>query len=926
MKTQPQPRRQSHLPHPTVILLLAALAACAQEQRTSNGSGHITALGMLDLGINTPVASMASGIGSQAINLAGLNVAFGSPIHSIIDDVNSNTRVINARIPVTNRGNTTINNLTLVALSQNGQSLGGTALKQIFNAASPTPASLSDGNIAQDVKPGHAVTTDFVLDNNNADLQAFESSEIAALQSSARSQGRIGMSDTLLQYGFVVRNGSKRALAAGESGTVTISMRVPKSDAAFEPNRFVMSFLAIDEDQTRVTRSLDETPANAIARAAAISDKSNSVKMVMIGDNDTANCGFSCSTVSLARVETATGGSDAAKNAIWGSRVTYGGGTGNERFNTVMVLSDNTILVGGKTNDFAWTGSPSSLSGPNTTLNGSTCSGTSSAGLLMRLASDGKTVLASYSVPGVRDIFRIKSSNKPGQSTGNIYISGSCEGGSEGFYIAKLNTNFVGGPPSGLAWIRYVGAGGDHKDATESTGLGGQVWDVGGDGKVVYALGTPIDVNWAAIQRLKSDGTDDIVPNWRSHWGASGEYDGLLADYPGGAINASYSGLVMKAQRKGSLRSTTAADYGLIQADGNGGTRQGKYPDDYYHKGHCDFLAASTDPLNCNTVNGPGYTGYKTNSGTAKPTQRVGGIAINRDTNDVYIGYGTQSLLPDGNPDFEPAVVGFAADGTLKWWSRLYSETTANSSPDQYIDGLAIDYNGSNLVVLARSHGNNTQNLWSTTGAFKQSFSGTMGNIHISWLGKLGLADGAFKRSTWLAEYNEGETNIPTNQPSSDPNLDGWPSPNAGWVDLNTTRAFDLAVDAQGQVYVVAVGRRTVTTRNAFQKMLKPVTSNTNINKSSWNGFVRVYSSDFTKAIYSSIFTGAWNPTTQAGGDNVRMRGVFPMDGGVVAVGYSQLDGVGNTKGNPMPTTNIPSWGRKAPEKEDAVIGVLKFQ
>ena len=68
--------------------------------------------------------------------------------------------------------------------------------------------------------------------------------------------------------------------------------------------------------------------------------------------------------------------------------------------------------------------------------------------------------------------------------------------------------------------------------------------------------------------------------------------------------------------------------------------------------------------------------------------------------------------MPDGNPDFEPAIMKMDNTGELLWWSRLYHEIRAdgsihNSSPDQYIDGLAIDYSvpnpNSTIVVNAMS-------------------------------------------------------------------------------------------------------------------------------------------------------------------------------------------------------------------------------
>ena len=165
------------------------------------------------------------------------------------------------------------------------------------------------------------------------------------------------------------------------------------------------------------------------------------------------------------------------------------------------------------------------------------------------------------------------------------------------------------------------------------------------------------------------------------------------------------------------------------------------------------------------------------------------------------------------------------SSGTLQWWSRLYHEVRSdgsqhNSSPDQYVDGLAIDYSmslpNSRLVVNARAHGNNVESLWegnsieanSGTNGFQNRFTGTSGNIHISWLGKLDTNDGSLYNSTYVAELGQTPTNV--GAPLSDPLMDGWPNPNSGWLKLNTT--------TDGSVIIIGVGRRPMTTSSAYQK------------------------------------------------------------------------------------------------------------
>jgi hypothetical protein len=598
--------------------------------------------------------------------------------------------------------------------------------------------------------------------------------------------------------------------------------------------------------------------------------------------------------------------------------VTYAGGTTGERFNAVVSLSDGTFLVGGQAQNLDWvpTGTPRIALGTGSISSAST----GNIGFLAQLSGDFQRVLrvAAFPADTVRDVYRIRLSNLPGQPTGDVFISGSRDGGSsDGYYLAKLNGNFVGSAPTGLSWSYDVNAGGDHKER--------QPWDVGSDGKVVYALGRPFDTEWAAIQRLSPAGTPEPVEHWTAHWSANGEWDGTPASSAPQAVQ--YSAVVMKAGRKGSLRSRTQVEFDANLPDGNGRTdRKGTYPDDYYFNAPCPLSGA------CPSSN-PGYTGYKT---SGKPTQRVGGIAVDRRDNSIYFGYSTQSVLPDGNPDFEPAVVAMDSSGKLKWWSRLYSERTdktgggfnTTSSPDQYVDHLAIDYSttctGGCVVVLARAHGNNVINFWSgnkinanpSATGFQNQFTGTSGNIHISWLGKLQLSSGTLQRATWLAEWAEGAS---LGTPSSEPLMDGWPSPNSGWPNLNTTRAQSLEVDPQGRVFVTALGRRTITTANAQQKMLKPSEG-----KSAWNAFARVYDPSLEKLVYSSLTVGAWDPVTEQGGGNTELRAVAPLNGGLVAVGVQTATG-GVANGNPVPTVRVPPWGASAPSGESALLTAIKF-
>lgn len=609
-----------------------------------------------------------------------------------------------------------------------------------------------------------------------------------------------------------------------------------------------------------------------------------------------------------------------------GDRVFYAGADGAERFNDVHRLSDGSWLVAGQAENLDWL----AAAVPRQVLpsQGIASSAQGSVGFLLHLSADLESVKRVLHFPPgtVRDVFRIRSTELPGQATGVIYVSGSRDGSSpDGYYIARLRGNLVDAPISGIDWAANVPAGGPHKER--------QPWDVAADGSVLYALGLPSDFNWAAIEKLDASGQRAVVPHWHAHWSDRGEWNGTPSStYPNASIAPlRYSALVMKAGRRGSLRSYTRADYELLGMDANGnGGRRGRFPDDYYFNSHCELAGGSSCPNS-----GRGYTGYRVGSAV---TQRVGGIVIDRRDGSFYFGYGTHSVLPPdpvsgrSEPDIEPAVVAMDAQGRLLWWDRMYRETPSNSTPDQYVDGLAIDYVRNRLLVLGRAHGNNTNNLWRgneialNPGAqgFQNQFTGTKGDSHLSWLGSYRLADGRILAATYIAEYVEGPTNF--GPPHPDPHLGGWPNPNAGWPNLNTTRcgadngyAGEIEIGPGGEPVVMCTGRRPITTVDAFQPMPRP--NATPYLAGSWSQFVRVYSPGLDRVLYSTLLNGQWDTQTGEGGDNIRLGGMSIAPEGVLLVGrHRNQSGTTSHAGRAMPVTGVPVWAAAAPRGQSAVV------
>jgi len=597
--------------------------------------------------------------------------------------------------------------------------------------------------------------------------------------------------------------------------------------------------------------------------------------------------------------------------------VTYAGNNGKECFYDVLQITDGSFLVVGYTDNLDWFGAaPKTQLTYNTPISNS--QGTNRYGFIMHLSDDLQTILhvAHFPQGAVEDIRFIKTNSQPYSETADLFISCNitdADPKKSGYVLAKLDNNFVDGIPASLSWAHVVGAQSIAKEA--------HAWDVTNDGKVYYISGEAYGYDWSAVYCLNQNGQRTVVENWRNHWLSNGvEWRGTPASAnPLLSIDSvNHSAIVLKIWGRCDLRSWTEQDYKLSQSDENGGMKIGKWPLDILFNAPCD-------PLNPK-ANSPGYTGY---SASGTPVYGGSSICIDRRNNDLYIGMNFKSVLPSNLPDFEPAVIAMDATGSLKWWSRLYHEITpagdtVNSTPDQYVDALAIDYFNDKLVVGARCHGNNVENFWEgnkiqeNPGAsgFQNRFTGTNGNIHISWLGKLGLMDGMLSNSTYMAEFAEGTGSL--GSPHEDPNLDGWPDPNKAWPNVNTTRMAknNMKVSSNGDVCVLAVGRRTITTANAYQKMVKPNYGGL----STWNSFARVYDSEFRVPKYSSLVVGAWDTLTQVGGGNTDLFGIYKTKNGIICVGRQTADASGKPTGKDLPVSNVTPWGASTPQNESAIL------
>ncbi|WP_157202536.1 beta strand repeat-containing protein [Calidithermus chliarophilus] len=205
-----------------------------------------------------------------------------TPLSFTAIDAGGGQRFLNATFKVQNLGATGLNNLTLVAYYRKkpgAENVNGSAFFDIRDFGG---GSSNAGEWALRLQPAHGMKTQgagVTVDDSHADLQIFTPAQAATLQSDAQSAGLINAGgvtgETVLQYGYVVRNaGGGRAVAGNsDANSVTVALKVP-TDGDAGPNsayRYSMTFLVFEDNITRVTESLEEQPASGVAaRASAV--------------------------------------------------------------------------------------------------------------------------------------------------------------------------------------------------------------------------------------------------------------------------------------------------------------------------------------------------------------------------------------------------------------------------------------------------------------------------------------------------------------------------------------------------------------------------------------------------------------------------------------------------------------------------------
>ncbi len=291
---------------------LAVLVACGQNPNPTSPTptpdpiptppSQISVFGAFEATLDAG-SGTASGITQNVTPNDGLT--FGTATFINTTDTTTKTRYLKAIYPVTNNTAGNITNLTLYALNRSSGNLGGTGMKSLSNFVSTTSGS----DAAQAMKPTHGMTNSSTITSGQEDFQAFQTSELLSIKTTAISNSVMNDSDTVLEYGFVARycttncggaNPSwSRSIPAGQTGQVTIAYKLPNASIT-SSYKFTATFVLSTESTTRVTRSREETTSMAQSRATAF----GATQVVLIGsDTDTSSVG---TTIRIGNVKTST--------------------------------------------------------------------------------------------------------------------------------------------------------------------------------------------------------------------------------------------------------------------------------------------------------------------------------------------------------------------------------------------------------------------------------------------------------------------------------------------------------------------------------------------------------------------------------------------------------------------------------------------
>jgi hypothetical protein len=260
---------------PILVLGLVSLVACQQDLETPSSLEPKT-LSTLELRLGEGVIRAQTALPDSAVSFEPTGAL------SVCDNAVFSERFISRSFRFTNLTGSAFSNLILHAYHKLGNA-DGTALKNIVDFG----GSVSPN--ARSVTPTHGMDCAGPSVNaSRADLQLFDETTTTARTTEATSGALISSGEYLLQYGFAVQqrsgdtdsDGDPRTIASGETGTVTVSLRVP-SNATSSVYNFVMTFLLTTDNDREVVQSLEEQIAGTVAGSSSV--PSGTRKVTVLG-------------------------------------------------------------------------------------------------------------------------------------------------------------------------------------------------------------------------------------------------------------------------------------------------------------------------------------------------------------------------------------------------------------------------------------------------------------------------------------------------------------------------------------------------------------------------------------------------------------------------------------------------------------------
>ena len=612
------------------------------------------------------------------------------------------------------------------------------------------------------------------------------------------------------------------------------------------------------------------------------------------------------------------------------------------RINALHRMSDGSILGAGWSTNLKWI--PSGVKKVQFGSGTIDSRDTAGQGTLVRWTPglDSIVWVAVFPQGTVGPLRRIHSSEKPGDTTGSLFLSGDrtvSDPLRDGYFIARIEDHLARNGSPSVVWTYDASCpprrAGGRQGTSQYKSV--QAWDVDNAGRVLLARGSEADVDSAEVVRLSTDGKLDLVEQMRSHVTAKGRvWSGIPSEFdsrPERGDTLLYSRLFLKSTSwqgpRSSLRvlvsssgAKTVQDADLSAAwtpDSAGGLRRGNSPLDILFSGPCKEYYTDLGVMFPDSVVCPSGRGWSGLSASSRATARIGGIVVDRRTDRWALGVTWNALSSDGSFLDIPVVSVYQSDGVLLWWSRLRSDANRDTVPNEVmaslseIQSLSVGQTehttGQTLVVQARAR--SSKAFWPTElgrlgKGWRQNLAGLSdGGGEASWLAKLTLVNGGFLAATWQATSDSGSGG----RIFADGIFQGWPEPgSAGEILSSTACQPRIAADETGAVHTVCRGARPLTTKGAYSQLPSPEAPGA----VDWN-VLTAWNSGLSQPSWASAFDGVRSAGDPGVGIEIDDHVSLP-DGGAVVVGHVARDSVRVNAVDP------PAW---ATETGDVVLGLL---